>query len=251
MTPTPPESTAVPSETAEPLGIAFWNWLDAALFAGLALPCLLLSLALSKGLGLLLPRAAWREAVQTLTFQFLWYALWFGVLWLILRMRYGRPFWTSLGWVTRWRRMWTTLFVGPVLALAVAVIGVVLRTPTLDNPLQRLLNDRVSLILVGTFAVTLGPIAEELLFRGFLLPLLTRTFGVVWGVVICNLPFALLHGPQYSWSWQHVVLLFIASTVFCVTRIRTGSTAAAALVHAAYNLTFFSGYVLQRKDLSF
>ena len=103
--------------------------------------------------------------------------------------------------------------------------------------------------MVGFFATTLGPLAEELVFRGFLQPLMMRTFGTAAGIVLASLPFSLAHGPQYSWSWRHVLLLFLASVVFGVVRWRTGSTAASTLVHATYNLTFFTGFLLQRKDL--
>jgi hypothetical protein len=93
--------------------------------------------------------------------------------------------------------------------------------------------------------------AEELGFRGFLLPLMMRTFGTVGAVVLCSGLFVGLHGPQYAWSWQHLVLLMIASVVFCLVRIWTGSTAASTLVHATYNLTFFTGYLFQERDSLF
>jgi membrane protease YdiL (CAAX protease family) len=113
----------------------------------------------------------------------------------------------------------------------------------------RLLRDRWSILLVGTFAVTLGPLAEELIFRGFLQPLAVRSFGQWAGITLASAPFALLHGPQYAWNWQHMLLLFLASFVFGYTRHRTGSTAASTVVHATYNLTFFVGYLAQRREL--
>ena len=116
-------------------------------------------------------------------------------------------------------------------------------------PIQDLLVDRTSVILVGLMAVTLGPVCEELAFRGFLLPLLVRSFGVWLGLLLSSIPFALLHGPQYGWHWQHMVLLTIASVVFGGVRIYFRSTAAATLVHATYNFTFFVAYVLQRKQV--
>jgi membrane protease YdiL (CAAX protease family) len=55
-----------------------------------------------------------------------------------------------------------------------------------------------------------------------------------------------MHGPQYGWSWQHVVLVGVAGVVFGMVRHKTGSTAAAAAIHATYNLTFFAAFVFQR-----
>lgn len=113
------------------------------------------------------------------------------------------------------------------------------------------MRDRLSIALIGLFSSTLGPLCEELVFRGFFQPLLIRTFGVPLGILLCAVPFALLHGPQYHWSWQVVVLLTLAGATFGYTRLLTRSTAASTLVHATYNLTFFMGYLLQRKELTF
>ena len=52
--------------------------------------------------------------------------------------------------------------------------------------------------LVGAlvFAILIGPLFEELIFRGFLQPLLVQNFRETGGIVICALFFALLHGTQ-------------------------------------------------------
>jgi membrane protease YdiL (CAAX protease family) len=128
-------------------------------------------------------------------------------------------------------------------------VGALLRTPDLDMPMKRLLSDRTSLLLVGVAAATLGPVCEELAFRGFLMPLLVRSLGAWPGIVVSALPFALLHGPQYAWSWRHLLLIVIAGVSFGWMRHRTGSTAAAAVMHAGYNFTFFVAFVLQGKDV--
>ncbi len=76
------------------------------------------------------------------------------------------------------------------------------------------------------------------------MPLLSRKFGVWVGIVMAAVPFALLNGPQYAWSWQHIALLVLASVAFGGVRRITGSTAAAAMTHATYNLTFFSAFLV-------
>lgn len=225
----------------------FWDWHDAALFLALVLPCLLLALVLSRGLFLLLPSPP-GEAARAFTFQLLGYVFWFGALWLLLRTRYARPFWPSLGWRVPWKGFGWTLVLGPLLAFAVILLGLLLRTPAVDNPIERLMKDRQSALLVGLFAITLGPLAEELVFRGFFLPLAIRSAGLLGGILLTNVPFALLHGPQYRWTWQHLLLLFVASSAFCWTRLKTGSTAASTLVHGCYNSTFFAAMVLQGRN---
>jgi uncharacterized protein len=111
--------------------------------------------------------------------------------------------------------------------------------------MEDLLRDRGSILLVGFFALTLGPLFEELAFRGFLMPLLVRTFGAVAGVALQAVPFALLHGNEYAWAWQQVVLLFLAGTAFGWMRHKTGSTAASTYMHAGYNLVAFVGIFAQ------
>jgi membrane protease YdiL (CAAX protease family) len=186
-----------------------------------------------------------------MTFQALGYAAWFFGLWLLLKLRYDLPFWSAMGWRVRWPRPLLTLALGPILVLVVMALGAALRTPEIDNAIQQLLRDRISVLLVGAFATTVGPLAEELIFRGFLQPVAMRTLGPWAGIVVASLPFALLHGPQYRWSWQHIALLLVASVTFGMVRWRANSTAASTLVHATYNLTFYLGFLMQRKELLF
>ena len=72
-----------------------------------------------------------------------------------------------------------------------------------------------------------------------------RSLGAVAGVIVTALPFAILHGPQYAWSWQHLLGVTLAGIVFGWIRLYTESTAAAAALHSSYNLTFLVLYLLQ------
>ena len=65
----------------------------------------------------------------------------------------------------------------------------------------------------------------------------------VLAAVVTAVPFALLHGPAYQWSWQHLLLVFLAGCVFGVVRSVLDSTLAAAATHSAYNLTLLAGYI--------
>ena len=76
---------------------------------------------------------------------------------------------------------------GIVLAFAVAALAAVLKTPKVESPIESLLKSPVLLTCFGIMAVTLAPFFEELFFRGFIQPLLSRTFGFVGGHRIdCN-----------------------------------------------------------------
>jgi membrane protease YdiL (CAAX protease family) len=108
-------------------------------------------------------------------------------------------------------------------------------------------QDRPTIIVFAIFVVILGPLCEELAFRGFLLPLLIRSFGAAFGIITTGLLFGCLHGYEYSWSWRHVLLISAAGAIFGWVRHRTGSTAAATYVHSTYNLTQFIAFLAQSR----
>jgi len=87
-------------------------------------------------------------------------------------------------------------------------------------------------------------VCEELAFRGFLMPLLVRSFGAAIGIAGAAIPFALLHGDQYAWTWQYVLLVALAGVAFGWLRYRTGSTMASALMHSTYNATFYAAFLV-------
>lgn len=216
-----------------------WGLLDVAFMLSIALPALLASTLVVLGLSFALP--AWRtmRAAQVLAIQFLFWGLWLSALYGVIRVRYGGRFWASLGWVRPPRGMGHAAGLGVLIALGVIGLGLVLRPPQIPMPLLELLKDPWSLALVGVFAVTLGPLCEELAFRGFLLPWLARVIRPGPAVLATSALFAALHGPEYAWSWRHVLLIAVAGSAFGAVRLHSGSTAAAAAAHAAYNLVFF------------
>ena len=247
---TPPHSPGQPPETetlaaparkpAEPE--PFWNYEDFLLFLAFAF---LLLIVVAAGIQAVPFSRAYGKAFQGLLAQLIWYALVFGMLYLMLRIRYGQPFWRSLGWRFPFRGMTMILFGGPLLAVGLGLASVLLRTPDIQTPFQQMLNNRPTLLLFAFFAIIIGPLCEELAFRGFLMPLLIRSLGAVAGIVATGALFGLLHAPEYSWSWRHVLLITAAGSAFGWVRYKTGSTAASTTMHAAYNLTQFAAFLGQ------
>ena len=234
------------SSPPPPGPVPYWNYQDLLIFALLALPTLgLATLAVGLIAGVTQGPGV-KKALIILPAQFLGYALWFGSLYLLLKTRYNRPFWKSLGWSVPDHGLGRYLILGPVLALAVGIVGAVLRTPPLNLPIEDLLKDRLSVFLVGLFAVTFGPFCEELAFRGFALPLVTRTLGALPAILLVGVAFAMLHGPQHG--WRYILLLSLAGAAFGWARHRSGSTVAAVALHSTYNLTYFAMFILQSKD---
>jgi membrane protease YdiL (CAAX protease family) len=215
----------------------FWGYEDLALFIGAVLPVL--------AAAALLVRAAHlsNNDARTLVYQFLFYALMLGTLYLVIAFRYRRPFWSSLHWTLRFRGVW--MLGGPALAIVLVILGTVLRAPSVSSPLESLLSDRRALIFTGLFVVFFGPAWEELLFRGFLFPLIARSLGAWLGIVVTAIPFALLHGAQSQWTWQNLTVIGLAGIAFGFVRYKTGSTIASAAVHGGYNMTLLAGYLLQ------
>jgi membrane protease YdiL (CAAX protease family) len=112
-----------------------------------------------------------------------------------------------------------------------------------------MLDNRPTLILFSIFVVILGPLCEELAFRGFLLPLFVRSLGAAAGIMVTGLLFGCLHAPEYSWSWRHVLLVSLAGSVFGWVRYKTGSAAASTYMHSTYNLTQFAAFVAQSRTI--
>jgi membrane protease YdiL (CAAX protease family) len=170
------------------------------------------------------------------------YLIWFLLVRLLFRMQYQRPLLDSLGWINHgW--LSAAVILGIALAFGVNALGVALQAPVIDPPYKTLLADRRSLALFALAGVLAGPIAEELAFRGFLMPLFAKSMPGLLAAVITAIPFALLHGPGYKWSWQHVLLVFVAGCTFGFVRDKLNSTLASAATHSAYNLTFLAGYL--------
>jgi len=250
--PEPPESplqqdVPAPSRPSDPapsstLLSPFWNYQDLLLFLASVFPALLVAALVVRSTRL---AQSFGKPFEGLLAQLIWYALVFGVLYALLRGRYGKSFWRSLGWKFPFSGMVLVLFGGPILALAIGYLGYVLRTPDIEMPFRQMLDNRPTLILFAIFVVVLGPLCEELAFRGFLMPLFIRSFGAAIGIAVTGILFGCLHAPEYDWSWRHVLLIAVAGTVFGWIRYRTNSTTASTLMHSAYNLTQFAAFLAQ------
>jgi membrane protease YdiL (CAAX protease family) len=224
----------------------FWTYHDLVLFMTAVLPSLALAALLLRGSRLVAPQFFKNEAATALAFQVFMYAFLLGALFLVVSWKYGRPFWKSLNWTLRFPGAVVIVAAGPVLAVGLSLLGVALRAPMVNNPIERMITGRISLAIVTAFGVFLAPFFEEIFFRGFLYPLFARTLGPWGGVALTAVPFALLHGAQNEWAWQQVTLIAVAGIAFGIARVKTGSTAGAFLLHATYNATQFAGLILTK-----
>lgn len=232
-----PEGAPPPAEEHAP-SEAFWGYADLLLVFSAWFVAIVT-------LGALMPRAP--RALPALLGSAGSYAAPFLLLVAIFRLQYKRPFWESLGWTPMRLPVFWVVGSGWLAALAVNLLAYAIHTPNTRNPLTDLMQDRASMILIGVFGITLAPLAEELIFRGFLQPLLVRTLGVAPGILLAAIPFGLLHFSEYGNSWRHAVLISGAGAAFGWMRHRTGSTQASAVMHSAYNLLFFAALLGSEK----
>jgi membrane protease YdiL (CAAX protease family) len=111
------------------------------------------------------------------------------------------------------------------------------------------MESRADILVMCVLGVTLAPLCEELVFRGFLQPVLVRSLGAAPGILLAALPFGLLHFQEYGNSWRHALIIAMAGVAFGWMRQATGSTKAAAIMHAAYNSLFFIALLTEKRML--
>lgn len=157
-----------------------------------------------------------------------------GCMYLVVASRTGGArFWPTVRW--NWpHQIWSYLLIGILMQAAFLVAERFLPFPK-NTPFEAVLRRPYSLIAVAIFSVTLGPLMEELLFRGFLFSLLRRRFGALAAIIGTAIPFGAIHLAQYGYSWASGILLFIVGVVLATVREKANSLAAGFLVHVAYN----------------
>lgn len=92
---------------------------------------------------------------------------------------------------------------------------------------------RIPLVLL---VISLGPLLEELLFRGVLLSALMQRWRTGWAVLISSSIFALVHLPGLQFGWYALPELALLAMVLAWLRLRSGSIWPAVLAHGVNNL---------------
>jgi membrane protease YdiL (CAAX protease family) len=154
-------------------------------------------------------------------------------MFLLVAGKYQVPFWRAIRW--NWpHSAWTPLGGGVVLFVVLTLVQNFLPMPK-DTPFEHLFDRPRDAYLLSLIAVTLGPLMEELFFRGFMYPVIARRIGVFWGIALTALPFGLIHLPQYGWAWGAALVVCLVGVACGAVRAATKSVAASFLVHAGYN----------------
>jgi membrane protease YdiL (CAAX protease family) len=135
--------------------------------------------------------------------------------------RHGqRPFWQTVGWRWPGNPGWLGfLAAGGFLAVALGEISRLLPIPK-SLPMDKFFQNRQGAYLMMIFGVAIAPVAEEMLFRGFLYPVLDRWLqtlfmtprqlrrGCIWILIMAAWGY-LEHRLPLAWSILLAVVAFL------------------------------------------
>jgi uncharacterized protein len=229
------------ASTPEPAENPVWNGWDVLLIAALALVSLVV-----LQLVVLLAAKQWvyphlslrniaQKAVLAIVAQFFSYIVLAICMVVLVQEKYHVLFWPAIRW--NWPRgQLKFIGLGALVLLGLNLLGRFLPMPQ-STPFDELFKHPRDAYLMSVFAVTFGPLMEELFFRGFLYPVLARRLGVFQGIILTALPFGLIHMFQYGYAWGVVLLIFLMGVVCTAVRAVTRSVASSFLVHVGYNAT--------------
>ena len=103
---------------------------------------------------------------------------------------------------------------------------------------QSMLASHWQLLMAFTVMVVLGPIVEELLYRGYLYGKLRNSFSIWLSVLMTSITFGLAHlwvGPGAPLQWAVAVDTFTLSLVMCAAREYTGAVWVPMMMHMMKN----------------
>lgn len=158
-----------------------------------------------------------------------------------MRVRFHMPFWRTIGFrpletekVPRALAYFGLVISGALLAIVVTLASAIW-PPKGELPIQQMLQDRHTLILFSLMAVFIAPVVEETLFRGYLYPVVARSFGMATGIISTGVIFGLLHAGQLSGGYWQIALLVVVGIIFTLVRATTRTVTASYLLHVSYN----------------
>lgn len=129
--------------------------------------------------------------------------------------------------------IWAFLLGVATLAPALLVIGQLPVAPLTDHQV-RMIAQNFTLVILGS--VIVGPLLEEMIFRGAILQLGRRHRGLAVAVGFSILLFAGIHFPK---GLAVVVVAVPMAALFTWLAVRSGSLWTGFICHAAFNLTGF------------
>jgi membrane protease YdiL (CAAX protease family) len=147
----------------------------------------------------------------------------------------------------RWKQWWLAFAIAPVTVFFVWGVLLATHLSGLNGWLEQTLGiesmqqeavkllqeakDPAVIILMGVAAVIVAPLAEEVVFRGYLYPAAKRFCGAYGAMIFSSMVFAAAHANAVA-----LVPLFILAMLLCLIYELTGSIWANISVHFLFNL---------------
>ncbi len=91
-------------------------------------------------------------------------------------------------------------------------------------------SSTLSIVLVLLSTVIIGPIAEELMFRGYVLDSIRKIHGDVLGIILSALLFGMIHFDPYT-----VGMATLGGVLYGYIRVKTGSLWPSVVSHMIWN----------------
>lgn len=237
--PFPPAALVPPPPIPKAGENPVWSGWDVLLIAGLTLGTLFIVqlVMVLAALRFAYPHESWLEVAQkpvlALLSELLTYVAVALYMILLVEGKYRARFWQAIRW--SWPGIAGVSMLGlGVLMITLDFLGKFLPMPK-ETPFDQFFARPSDAYLTVAFAVTFGPLMEELFFRGFLYPVVARRLGAVWGILLTALPFGLIHMAQYGYAWGAVLIIFLVGVVLTTVRALTKSVASSFLAHVGYN----------------
>ncbi len=136
------------------------------------------------------------------------------------------------------------LMIIPFVLLVSLIMNLLIDNQNGSNPLLEIVlnnNNYFSFILLFLTTTLIAPLFEEVIFRGILLPILSREFGIILGITISAFIFALAH-----LSISEMPPLFVLGVGLGITRIISGRLSSSVIMHSLWNgMTFLNLFLLR------
>jgi membrane protease YdiL (CAAX protease family) len=158
---------------------------------------------------------------------------------MVVGSRSDEGFWRSVRWNWNGPKVAACVVGGAIVATVVNFASAYLPLPK-STAMDNFFHETFVAYLTAIFGITLGPLLEELFFRGMLYPTMRRLIGVIPATLFTATMFAAIHGAQLEYAWAPLLSIFVVGIIFTVVREKTGSVAATFVMHVGYNLTLFA-----------
>lgn len=186
------------------------------------------------------------QGIYVLTSYALMSSLTVGVLYLSIKSYFPLPSdWFKFNWKSNWL-LWGIggyLVATPIVIVVSVVNEKIWQGQGGSNPLLQIVlegKDSLALLLFFLTAAVAAPLFEEFLFRGFLLPSLTRYVPVWAAIGISGLLFGVAH-----LSLSEIIPLTTLGIILGTVYVRTKNLLAPMLLHSLWNsTTLISLYIL-------